>query len=187
MTEPDPDPDAWPSRSPPHDDAPPAPQQPAAGARRRRQARRTEIRLRQPRTGDGELARPPKQQDLKTSKIGRCVRLATVAAGVGTDPCGGCVSGRRAGHQHQSRSGRRAHGTRDPADRVHHGALAGAVDPDHDDLVHAHRGGALAAAHRARHRDRAAQRGDRRARAVPHRLRDGAGAADRLRLRHQAR
>ena len=100
------------------------------------------------------------------------------------DPCGGCVSGRCARHQHQSRSGRRAHGTRDPAHRLHHGALAGAVDPDHDDLVHAHRRGAVAAAHRARHRDRAAQCGDRRARALPHRLRDGAGAADRLRQRH---
>ncbi len=36
----------------------------------------------------------------------------------------------------------------------------------------------LAAAHRARHRDRAAELGDDRARDVPHRLRDGAGAAE---------
>ena len=114
-------------------------------------------------------------------------------------PCSSCDGGgrgsrgpprdgasRRAGHQRQFRTGQRADRARDPDDRAADGAVAGAVDPRHDDVVHAHRGGAVAAAHRARHRDRAAQRGDRLARAVPDRLRDGPGAATRLRHRHQA-
>ena len=92
----------------------------------------------------------------------------------------------RAGHQHQFRPRQRPDRARDPVDRAAHGAVAGAVDPGDDDVVHPHRGGAVAAAHRARHRDRAAQRGDRLARAVPHRLRDGAGVPARLRRRRQA-
>ena len=71
----------------------------------------------------------------------------------------------RSRHQHQLRPGHRRDRARDPIDRAAHGAVAGAVDPGHDDLVHAHRRGAVAVAHRARHRDRAAQRGDRVARA----------------------
>ena len=143
--------------------------------RPRRQA--AEIRLRQPRTGDGELARPPKQQSLKTAKIGRCVRLATVAAGIGTT-LAAAVSPAVA--QDISINFGQGGGLTERVIQLialHHGAVAGAVDPDHDDLVHAHRRGAVAAAHRARHRDRAAQCGDRRARPVPHRLRDGAGAS----------
>jgi flagellar biosynthetic protein FliP len=42
-------------------------------------------------------------------------------------------------------------------------------------LVHPDRGGAVAVAHRARHRDRAAQCGDHFARFVSHRVRHGAG------------
>jgi hypothetical protein len=85
---------------------------------------------------------------------------------------------RRARYQHQSRSRRRlrrAERAHHPADRVVDGAVAGAIDPGDDDLVHPHRGGAVAAAHRARHRDLAAEFGGDLARLVPHCLRDGAG------------
>ena len=70
---------------------------------------------------------------------------------------------RRAGYQHQSRARRRrrrrAQRAHHPVDRADDGAVAGAVDPGHDDVVYPHRGGAVAVAHRARHRDRAAQFG----------------------------
>ena len=88
-------------------------------------------------------------------------------------------SGARAGHQHQSRRRQwRRHRARDPADRAVDGAVDRAVDPGHDDVVHPDRGGAVAAAHRARHRDRAAELRHHRAGDVPDRLRDGAGAAE---------
>src|SRR5664280_2759081 len=92
----------------------------------------------------------------------------------------------RAGHQRQFRTRQRADRARDPDDRAAHGAVAGAVHPRHDDVVHPHRGGAVAAAHRARHRHRPAQCGDRLARALPHRFRDGPGAAKSLRHRRAA-
>ena len=156
-----------------------APEREAGGRRPREES------LRQPRTGDGELARPPAREDL-TARRFRPPRPSGDDRGRGSGRASQRRAGARAGHQHQFRPRHRAHRARDPADRAAHGAVAGAVDPDHDDVVHAHRGGAVAAAHRARHRDRAAQRGDRLARAVPHRLRDGAGAAARLRHRHPA-
>ena len=92
----------------------------------------------------------------------------------------------RAGHQRQFRARQRAHRARDPDDRAAHGAVAGAVDPGDDDVVHPHRRGAVASAHGARHRHSAAQRGHHIAGAVSHRLRHGAGAADGLRDRRQA-
>jgi len=58
-------------------------------------------------------------------------------------------------------------------DRAADGAVAGAVDPGDDDLVHPHRGGAVAAARGARHRDLAAELGRHLAGFVPHRLRHG--------------
>jgi len=85
----------------------------------------------------------------------------------------------------------RPHAGRPPADRPDRafgqqerraaGAVGRAVDPDHDDVVHPDRRRAVAAAHRARHRDRAAELGDHRAGDVPDRVRDGPGAAEILR------
>ncbi len=140
---------------------------------------------RQSRTGDGQLARPSVRKDV--TGIVRPPRPSCDGGGRSSraDRSGGDAC-RRAGHQHQFRPRQRADRARDPDDRAAHGAVAGAVDPGDDDVVHPHRGGAVAAAHRARHRHRAAQRGDRLARAVPHRLRDGAGAAERLRHRRAA-
>ncbi len=94
------------------------------------------------------------------------------------------LSGRGAGCQHQFRRRRRIDRTRHPAHRAPHRADAGAIDPRHDDVVHPHRGGALFAAHRARHCDRSAQCRDRGTRPLPHGLRDGAGVSARLRHRH---
>src|SRR5262249_6471630 len=54
-----------------------------AGSQARAQAQgRERGRLRQPRTGDGELARPSVRKDMRITLSGRRVRLATVAAGV---------------------------------------------------------------------------------------------------------
>ena len=139
--------------------------------------------LRKSRRGDGQLAGPSVRKDV-TVISDRRVRLVTVAIGVAGLIAAGIVARCRAGYQRQFRTRQRPDRARDPDDRAAHGAVAGAVDPRDDDVVHAHRGGAVAAAHRARHRHRPAQCGDRLARAVPHRLRDGPGAATRLRHRH---
>ena len=60
----------------------------AASSRRGRRAeagadapRRPTEPLRQPRTGDGELARPSTRKNLTTARSAACVRLTTVAAG----------------------------------------------------------------------------------------------------------
>ncbi len=42
-----------------------------------------ETRVRQPRAGDGQLARPSARESVKLARSGRRVRLATVAAGIG--------------------------------------------------------------------------------------------------------
>jgi flagellar protein FliO/FliZ len=89
-----------------------------------------------------------------------------------------------AGHLDQLRQRgnrrRRRDRARDPADRHHHGPVARARDPRHGDVVHAHRRGAVAPAHRDRPADRAAQCRDHFAGAFSHRLRHGAGVSDRL-------
>ena len=92
----------------PHADAARTPRRSRARARADAKPAPQKSRLRQPRTGDGELARPPEQQSLddisdrplRPSRDGggRCSGRSSAAA---------VVSGRRAGHQHQFRPGRR--------------------------------------------------------------------------------
>ena len=126
---------------------------------RRMRIRSATVGIRQPRAGDGELARPTARKDLMAARPPSPPRFLS-RRGLCSVPRSSARA--RAGHQHQLRPGRRPDRARHPADRAADGAVARAVDPGDDDVVHADRRGAVAAAHRARHRDRAAQRGDRR-------------------------
>ena len=68
------------------------------------------------------LLRPPEHQDLTSAAIGRCVRLATVAAGVATTLAAAASPAVAQDISINLGQGSRAHRARDPADRVHHGA-----------------------------------------------------------------
>ncbi len=85
------------------------------------------------------------RQAVLTQTIACCVRLLTVAAIFAVLP--DTAFSQDISINFWTR--RRIDRARDPDDRADHGAVAGAVDPRDDDLVHADRRGSVVAAHRA--------------------------------------